>query len=85
MVSAQMAPLSFHGPAAGHWCGILPALNLLAPSHLVHTSRVAGAAASVAETRKIDKYSAAESAAETRKIAKYSHHFMPVASETMGV
>jgi len=47
--------------------------DTLAPSHLVNTSRLAGAAASV--TRKVAKYSALSP----------SHHFMPVAIETMGV
>jgi len=48
---------------------------LLAPLHLVYTLHVAGAAASVAETCKIAKYSALSP----------SLHFMPVAIETMGV
>jgi len=71
------------------WDFICP--DTLALSHLVNTSHVAaptthevltprwcvnnGAAASVAETRKVAKYSALSS----------SHRFIPVAIETMGV
>jgi len=78
MANALTEPPSYHGPVVRHWCGILPTPDtfaVFAVSHLINTSCIAGAAESVAESRKKNKYSA----------FSLAHIFVPVAMETMGV